>query len=240
MLVETAKQVDKRVHSLSYILKNQKEIERFDDRLNILSDISEDVKDIYSLDFVLRSEGIEVEYKLEQLNYLYDKVEGLRDNFESDPKHIIDTDISDLRRSIKSFVESASQRLESAWRAHFQSEVEDISIAILNVLGQLGRFDDLVADIKNLTRSLSKWENRPPKTEEELNDFRVSAQRRQEAWRKLRAACSAGSGDESTEVMTFLLAAGTDGAQLNQLTESVQKWLEKEDLLDSLCIRLTG
>jgi hypothetical protein len=114
MLIETAKQVDKKAHSISSILKNQREIERFDDRLNILSDISEDVKEIYRLDSVLRSEGIEVGYKLEQMKYVHDKVKELRDNFESDPKHIIDADITDLRRSIKSFVESASQLLESA------------------------------------------------------------------------------------------------------------------------------
>jgi len=236
MLVDQAQQVKSAVETLQTVRQNRDQEDRFRRRHEKLHRLVEDVRPLAEKMRVLREEGIDVEYQGKNLDQVLQRIEHIRAEFKENASWIIqpENDLSDLDKWIRERHRGKIQRrIQSAWRDYYQNQVSDLSDDLLRVLKKFDDFREPVQTIQKLSDQLQSWKDDPPQTKDSLENFQKLAEKRQSTWEELR------SDEMSEDVLNFLVEAGTEGATIDQLTDEVHTWLERNDLLDHVRIRLT-
>lgn len=236
MLVDQAQQVKDDVETLQTARQNRDREDRFRRQHETLHRLVEEVRPLAEKMRVLREEEIDVEYQGKNLDQVLQRIEHIKAEFEEDASWIIqsENDLSDLDTWIRErHRDKIQRRIQSAWRDYYQNQVSDLSDDLLRVLKKFDDFREPVQTIQKLSDQLESWKNEPPQTEDSLEAFQKLAEKRQSTWEELR------SDEMSEDVLNFLVEAGTRGATVDQLTDEVHTWLEKNDLLDHVRIRLT-
>ena len=236
MLVDQAKQVKSDVETLQKARQNRDQKNQFRSQHDKLHGLVEDVRPLAEKMSVLREEGIDVEYQGKNLNQVLERIERVKAEFEDDASWIIqpENDLSDLEKWIRErHRDKIQRRIQSAWRDYYQDQVSDLSDDLLHVLKKFDDFRESVQTIQKISDQLQGWKGEPPQTKDSLETFQKLAETRQSTWEELR------SDEMSEDVLNFLVEAGTEGATVDQLTDEVHTWLERNDLLDHVRIRLT-
>jgi hypothetical protein len=235
MLTDQAKQVQEDVEALKTARRNRKQEDRFRSRREKLRGLVQDVLPPVRTLRVLHENGINVEYEDENLDQTTQRIETIRRKFQEEPSWIIrsENDLSDLDKWIRRHRDKIQRRVQSAWRDYYQDQVPDLSEDLLRVLEQFDDFRQAVKTIRERGGQLKNWKEDPPQTDDALSAFQKMAQQRRATWEQLR------SDEMSEDVLDFLVDAGTKGASVDQLTDEVRTWLEKNGLLDRVQITLS-
>ena len=236
MLVDKAQQVKDNVEALQKARQNRDQEDQFRRQHKKLHRLVKEVRPLAEKMRVLREEGIDVDYQGKNLDQVLQRIEHVKAEFEDDASWIIqsENDLSDLDKWIRErHRDKIQRRIQSAWRDYYQDQVSDLSDDLLRVLKKFDDFREPVQTIQKLSDQLQSWKDDPPQTKDSLENFQKLAEKRQSTWEELR------SDEMSEDVLNFLVEAGTEGATIDQLTDEVHTWLERNDLLDHVRIRLT-
>jgi urease gamma subunit len=235
MLIERARNVKDKVEDLEAARQNRERENRFQNRHEKLRRLVEEVQPLASELRVLREEGIDIDYQGGNLDQIVQRIETIKDEFDSEAAWIIqdENDLSDLDKWIRRHRDKIQRKLQSTWRDYYQAQVPDFSDDLLNVLRRFDDFRGAVQTIRERSRQLQEWKDNPPDTKDSLSTFQELAEERRATWEQLR------SDEMSEDVLSFLVDAGTEGATVEQLTDEVRTWLDQNDLLDRVHIRLT-
>jgi len=233
MLTEKAEQVQNDIEALKQARNNQKKRERFQDRRGILCDLAENLASAARTMTTLVSQGVPVAYDGANVEETLKQVKEARTKFDEDPRWIIRTDLSELKRRIQGHWRKIDKKVQSAWRAYYEEKVPDLSSDVLDVFEQFDDFAEDVHTIRRCTTALQEWEETPPATGNEFDTFETLVEKRDETWQHLR------SDDLPEEVLDFLVSAGSEGATPEQYTDAVRTWLDDNDLHDRVRLHIS-
>ena len=165
-----------------------------------------------------------------------EKLQAFLERFRTDPGVLIATqevkDINDLLNRIKAHVTDRQEKTREDWRVFVKKLIPPIPSEVLDVLGRVPAFRSVVHDIQSALTDLERVAERLPQAREEILQVREKAEKIRNQWEDL------GGEGIPEEVLTFLRAAGSMGAPLNSLTDTVRSWLQSNDLENSFAIRM--
>ncbi|MEG4841424.1 hypothetical protein [Microcoleus sp. B9-D4] len=162
-------------------------------------------------------------------------IANVESKFKEDPEWIIDNENfneKNFTSRIKQLQKALEEQLSQAWRRYRNQNRPSTNNEILNVLDKVSAFKPTVQRIRSLDLQILESNSIPQSSEDFERVDRLIEQLKQ-CWEGLNS-------DEVPEaVLLFLRVAANEGATFGLLTPEVKDWLAKNDLIDSLRIRLT-
>jgi len=217
----------------------EKEATLFELRATQFSEPSRRLRELASCAEVLSGDGIRVEGLdrawLEQLRL---RLTSLRDAFEESAPTILDpTPNEDARflvfQPLDKLPAAVEGALKASWNSWIVEQSPPITEDVLVVLIAVSALRDTVSQIQRLRNQVRQWANTLPASAAVVATVRATCEEIRRAWELLAG------GDLPEEVVTFLRAAGRDGAPYTMLTPATEAWLRQNRLLDTLKVRLS-
>lgn len=168
----------------------------------------------------------------ESVSGLLQQLRQIRDRYVEDPGTILGANrLPAVRNGVPVLGAKLRQELLTAWRAYGATKVPAVNADVLNVLGHIAALTIKVKQVGAGIRDLDDRLNRLPSSDTDIEEFEAAAEAVRIRWNDFD------SDHLPAEVLRFLREASDTGAALDDLTDTVKKWLDQYGLGASFRIR---
>lgn len=240
-LLERAEQLRERIEALRGLRKVANEALRIRTRAEELERPTEQLESWVLVLKAFRKHGISVSLDTAVAGSVRQFARRIAGDFADDPASILDPD-STLRRAfwtpLNNLPDVLASRIRTAWVEYIDETIPQRQDDVLDVLGALPGFAEQVAQIRALYRVADDLK----RTFGSAGDLQATLKQPELLSIQITEAVARLEGPGiPSEVLSFVKAASTpSGAPLDQYTESVHEWLERNGLSKLVRVRLGG
>jgi len=146
-------------------------------------------------------------------------------------------EIGELDSPIEDFVDQIKTQILQAWY-EYQGQVRDrikFDPNALMAFNEIEKFQSSVSDIMGLVKTVNSLLENPPETETKISELKTALDAL-----VVRITSFFSSDQIPPEVVEFVRAAASDGAEIDKLSVEVQEWIKENGLGSNFSIKLTG
>jgi hypothetical protein len=233
VLIARLDQVTQEITKLRELRQQADNAQAFGTRAKLLKEPSDQLDNLATITQEFQRLAITVSFNRGQLAAFIKQMRAVAIAYHEDPQNILATENRfTFWEPLKSLPDQVRAALLQAWSGYINATLPIQQPELLQTLGQLPGFKERVVQISQLYREAERLRGRPPQSVDEIARIAVIASELKATWAQLPAE------GIPADVRDFLTAAVEGNARLNQLTNHVVKWLEANNLVDSVRISL--
>jgi hypothetical protein len=165
---------------------------------------------------------------------LLDLIQKCEKEFQEDDAWIQrDNVFEELQRKVDAWNKQSQTLLNQAWSGYIEGLLPAIPGELLDVLGKMSAFQNVVLSIRRMLEEIRHKKNQLPILQHDIDEIIGKAQAIHNNWKEM------GTDDVPPAVLMFLRAAGGRGAGLVAFTPEIGTWLEEHKMSHFFSIRLT-
>ena len=231
MLVERAEKLRANIQNLATLRRTAGESKAYETRATDIGNASTTLSNLAVLGEALTQQGIAVSLPADILIGLKSRTEQILTNYRQVPESIVGPE-NELRSQYWRPLEEQGASIRSVflagWQAHVAGRLRFEQAQLLDVLSSVPEYVSHAAKMRALYEQARRLASGLPDDSTFVQINAIEAQIR-EAWTKLPQGLP-------VDVQTFISAAATATARLEQLTPEVAAWLKANDLDSSIRI----
>jgi hypothetical protein len=234
VLIARLDQVTQEITKLRELRQQADNAQAFGTRAKLLKEPSDQLDDLATITQEFQRRAITISFNRGQLAAFIKQMRAVAIAYHGDPQSILAATENRFTfwEPLKSLPDQVRAALLQAWSGYINATLPIQQPELLQTLGQLPGFKERVVQISQLYREAERLRVRPPQSVDEIARIAVIASELKAIWAQLPAE------GIPADVRDFLTAAVEGNARLNQLTNHVVKWLEANNLVDSVRISL--
>jgi hypothetical protein len=235
VLIERASQLEKDVAALASLSRLAEDTKLLETRQSMLGTPTDELAKLATTVTVFRQWKLPMAFDVWRAENLRTLAQTLQTEYVASPESILDEDAAGrfaFWDALKQLPNQLCTSLRETWRAHIDSAIVPEQTELLDVMANVPDFADQVAAIRKLYADVARLRSILPESDQQVVLVAELAAKIDAAWKGLE-----GDGIPDA-VLTFLRAASTDGATLDQLTPDVADWLTGRGLRQRVSIRL--